>query len=340
MAIVHALAGSPTPKSRALRHWQLSAVLLKGTDMGYLRERWTEADVLALPEGEHDYFERKSGQLVDEQHFRETLAKATSAFANSGGGHLVLGQANDLSFDGVASAFGRQPTKDWLENVVRDLVSYPLASFRVHRVEKAQPSGIPDGRDVFVLDFGDSALAPHQAIVPKDKPIYYYRSGGTSRPAPHFFLEAMRQRFVTAVLEASARIKAFCLVDDLTADLVGIELQIEITVTNVGRVASYKSVVCWEVEGLPTGCIARGIKSPGFSLDNTLLPSLSCSAKITLGHFKPCWEALNSVLPARLRYRVVGEFSPGEEAIVSLDKLAKASGLEEEVLEMLALNRS
>ncbi len=48
-------------------------------------------DVLELPAGEHDYFERKSGALFVSQDFRRDVAKALSAFANSRGGHLVPG---------------------------------------------------------------------------------------------------------------------------------------------------------------------------------------------------------------------------------------------------------
>src|ERR671923_1957965 len=56
------------------------------------RERWTEPEVDALPAGEHDYFERKSGQLFqDTGELLGALAKTVSAFANSGGGHILLG---------------------------------------------------------------------------------------------------------------------------------------------------------------------------------------------------------------------------------------------------------
>ncbi len=55
--------------------------------------KWTEADIDELPRGEHDYFERKSGQLLDKDKggLLNAIAKAISAFANSGGGHLILG---------------------------------------------------------------------------------------------------------------------------------------------------------------------------------------------------------------------------------------------------------
>ena len=56
------------------------------------QEQWTEAQAKALPPGEHDYFDRKSGLLFnDPNKLLDALAKAASAFANSGGGHLLLG---------------------------------------------------------------------------------------------------------------------------------------------------------------------------------------------------------------------------------------------------------
>ena len=53
------------------------------------REQWTEDEVAALPSGEHDYFDRKAGALfdsADRNNLLDVLAKAGSAFANSGGG--------------------------------------------------------------------------------------------------------------------------------------------------------------------------------------------------------------------------------------------------------------
>ena len=48
------------------------------------RESWTEDDIEALPLGEHDYFERKSGLLFEDTgRLLGTLAKAISALANS-----------------------------------------------------------------------------------------------------------------------------------------------------------------------------------------------------------------------------------------------------------------
>jgi hypothetical protein len=56
------------------------------------RERWTEADLDELPAEEPDVFDRKAGQLFDtgQDNFLNSIAKALSAFANSGGGSLIL----------------------------------------------------------------------------------------------------------------------------------------------------------------------------------------------------------------------------------------------------------
>src|SRR3974390_3860089 len=82
----------------ALQRQELGSMFVK-------KEQWTEEEVLALPAGEHDYFERKSGLLFDDpagpNKLYDALAKAASAFANSGGGHLVLRVADDGSIDGV-----------------------------------------------------------------------------------------------------------------------------------------------------------------------------------------------------------------------------------------------
>lgn len=170
--------------------------------MGFLKEKWTEAEVLALPDGEQDFFDRKSGLAFEKKpEFKEIVAKALSALANSGGGHLVLGQDDDGRFSGLPPFVGRTPMQEWLEQTLPNLLSYPLESFRVHQVYPAADSSIPEGKVVIVVDVGDSRLAPHQAIVPANSPTYYFRQGGRSVAAPHHYLEALRNRMVGVALD-------------------------------------------------------------------------------------------------------------------------------------------
>lgn len=162
------------------------------------KDRWTEEEVAALPAGEQDYFERKSGAVLSSPNFDDAFAKALCAFANSRGGHLILGVADDGTIDGApAIRKGRQSTKDWLEQIIPYSLNYPLQDFRVHEVSSSSPSAIPPGQVVIVIDVGDSALAPHQTSKSK---TYYYRAGGRSEPAPHFYLDTLwgRQSFPSA----------------------------------------------------------------------------------------------------------------------------------------------
>jgi hypothetical protein len=71
---------------------------------------------------------------------------------------------------------------------------------RARVVPAKSKSRIPPGKDVIVVDIGDSALAPHQR---KSDKVYFYRVAGHSVPVPHFYLELLRQRLVDAALALS-----------------------------------------------------------------------------------------------------------------------------------------
>jgi hypothetical protein len=218
------------------------------------RERWTEDDLDVLPAEEPDIFERKSGQLfdfADQGKFRDAVGKALSAFANSGGGSLILGVKDDGTPDGLPSLVGHTAIRDWVEQTIPHLLDYPLADFRVHTVIKrpvlsrrrvwqrlfsrSTPSRIPNGCEVIVIDVGDSAAAPHQSK--RDK-VYYRRDGGRSVPAPHFYLELLRQRLTNPVLEFT-----LTKIDPVFAgehdNGLFLLVQWKAEVRNVGRVAAY-----------------------------------------------------------------------------------------------------
>lgn len=156
---------------------------------------WDEEYLLSLPLGEHNWVEMKGRRTVDltvpdviESKVRDDLSKAISALANSGGGVLVLGineLPNGWAVDdgGVAvSVKGRMKTREWLEDVIPNLVEERLVNFNVYEIAKAaENSQIEEGRGVFVIEVGDSEQAPHQANDNK----YYARVGGKSRPIGH-----------------------------------------------------------------------------------------------------------------------------------------------------------
>jgi hypothetical protein len=219
-------------------------------EMSPMRQRWTEAEVRALPAGEHDYFDRKSGAIFgDTEKLKGTLAKGVSALANSGGGSLILGVQDDGTLDGVPLLRGATPVREWLEQVIPGLVSYPIAAFRVHIVEAdAEASEIPAGVGIVVVDVGDSALAPHQCAFSGGqaiKGIYYQRQGGHSVPAPHFYIELLRQRLTSPVLRYEPEVLRLKRTGAPPAGGLFIEMTLQGTIHNDGRVAAYK----WGVQG-------------------------------------------------------------------------------------------
>jgi hypothetical protein len=163
---------------------------------------WKEDDVLSLSSGENDTFERKGSRLLDltipnvkEGEVLDELGKQLSAFANTGGGQIVYGLANDGTVDngGVSRTIkGRQSTKEWLEDIVPTLTDFEIIGFNIFEIPR-NPAGsmfAPD-KTVYVVDVPDSERTPHQS---KRDLKYYIRLGGKSRPAPHRIIEDIRNR--------------------------------------------------------------------------------------------------------------------------------------------------
>lgn len=339
--------------SRYRTRGSASALQHQAVDLNVIkRERWTEADVDALPTGEHDYFERKSGQLfASTGDLLGKLAKTISALANSGGGHIVLGVDDSGVPDGVPTMVGNTSVRDWLEQKVPYLVDYPLADFRVHEVTPSSPSRIPPGRVVIVIDVGDSALAPHQCAHgggDARKHTYYYRQAGRSEPAPHFYLELLRQRLVSPVLQA--KLSELIPVKAASVDEGAfLAMRLRFLIQNIGRVAAYKwQLQITEMSGHPqsrgadyrfrTRDYPPGWTMPsGIRLDDTILPGGSLEEDKDLGVVVrvqtasvPAVQAEIEVLLADLRlgFRLATEVSPGNvehvalRAFVDVPKLA------------------
>jgi hypothetical protein len=327
-----------TPVHRAvLRSEMIRALREKGGMVMLMRETWTEAELDALPAGtEHNYFERKGGRLYGQRHFDDHVAKALSAFANSGGGHLILGVQDDGTPDGMPLMHGGANTRDWLEQKIPPLLDHELHDFRVHQVQPSAPSRIPAGNAVFVVDVGDSPLAPHQSTVDH---IFYHRQGGRSVPASSFYLELLRQRLTAPRLEF---------------ELAGVEpvmggkdkyehplvvLDLAFNVRNEGRVAAYKwRLRMSSVDNLPANRVDDLYPDPkhfpqpiqqGPSVpigDTTILPGdASTDTKRIALRLRPAPSTGSGIydecalwLEAQFGFRIATEVSAGEDKFVVL----------------------
>jgi hypothetical protein len=294
------------------------------------RDQWTELQVKELPSGEHDYFERKSGRLFDNPAERnnllDVLAKAASAFANSGGGHLVFGVDDNGGIDGVPRIFsGTTTTRDWLEQKLPDLLDYKLNDFRVHTVVPSEPSHTSGGRELIVIDIGDSALAPHQS---RRHSAYYYRSAGRSVPAPHFYLELLRHRLTNAALEYHL---SSIVIENAWkhADAVYLRFDALFEIKNVGRIAAYKwALVARTLHDLPDGrgddFYFGGIpgspgRGSGIRVDDTILPGVTLNETKTFGirlrtqEEGPLREDITELFSRlSIGFQLATETSPGE----------------------------
>jgi hypothetical protein len=178
---------------------------------------WNEDDILALPAGENDFFERKGARLLDltipkvrEDDVRDELAKQLSAFADTGGGRIIYGvnDAGTVDNGGVARVLkGRQSTKEWLENVIPTLTDFEIVGCNVYEITpKPERSVIAPEKSLYVVDVPDSDRAPHQST--RDL-RYYVRLGGKSQPASHRMIEDIRNRQKHPILKiASIQIRA------------------------------------------------------------------------------------------------------------------------------------
>ncbi|MEJ7785750.1 MAG: ATP-binding protein [Solirubrobacteraceae bacterium] len=329
-----------------------------------MRQQWTEADVLALPAGEHDWLERKAGALYDSRDLsgmRGALAKASSAFANTGGGSLVLGIDDDgTTFDGLPPTHGATPTREWIEQLLPNLVSYALVEFRVHEVQ-AEPaaSTIPSGRVAIVVDVGDSPAAPHQCAYGgggAQKYVYYIRQGGHSVPAPHHIVELIRQRLTAPVLTAEVlgiRMRKAAIIESAEATFAHVEVVMRLA--NEGRVAAYKwQLQASHITGFPSGreddFVWRREQFPVYDsnssirLDQTILPGGHMLEKIQLGLWlRPAGGGTGQVLreieallgSTVLHYRIATEVGRTDETTAAfgakLDAPALASAIEAEL---------
>jgi hypothetical protein len=319
------------------------------------REKWPEFDLDSLPAEEPDKFDRKAGMLFDDQdNFLTSVAKALSAFANSGDGSLIIGVNDDGTPDGLPLTVGRATMRDWIEQKIPHLLEYPLSDFRVHTVIKDTPSRIPVDRNVIVVDVGDSAAAPHQS---KRDNKYFYRVGGRSLPAPHFYLELLRQRLSNPSLEFS--LYKIDTVDAYEHDNgIFVEAKLLFEIKNVGRVASYnwnlrprefnntredvfserKKDYYFAVADYP---VKKG-RSSGIPINTTILPGCeyfeSCDFGFQLRPKEHTTNAVREDIKALLSdttlfYKLATETSPGELVSIALSSRLDVDALESAVHE-------
>jgi len=159
---------------------------------------WTEADLLqliqipVLESIELDY--KRAAALASQDGPRREIAKDVSAFANSAGGVIVYGMAEDGQRPTQIDPVNPQPfNKEWLENVITGNVQPRIDGLHINPV---QLTGANAGRVVYVVTVPQS-LTAHQA--PDNK--YYKRFNFQSVPMEHYEVQDTMNRAKTPIID-------------------------------------------------------------------------------------------------------------------------------------------
>ena len=203
--------------------------------MKHLAE-WDEQYVLNLPPGEHEWVEFKgSDKLNADNDSLSELSKQLSAFSNSGGGTLIYGIRDAKAGEeryvdkcGVNLAIKRG-TKEWLEDIIPNLVEYPLVKFNVYVIPRTgENSALSVDKGVFLIEIPASDHAPHMANDGK----YYARVAGKSRPLSHRMVMDIigRQKYPQVKLELSFIDDALSVLDSAPG------LFLKLKYVNVGKI--------------------------------------------------------------------------------------------------------
>lgn len=173
---------------------------------------WDEEYLLEICNDEYSNIEIKNRTLGDptinnvKNNMKKSLGKEISAFANYDGGYLILGikdmkerkNETDIIDDGGIVTFkGRQSTKDWLENILPNLVEPQLPKIDVHCINLEDSID----RAIYVAQIYPSDQAPHQDV---NSYSYYGRLGSKSRPLSHKYVADIMGRRTNPVLEIQA----------------------------------------------------------------------------------------------------------------------------------------
>jgi hypothetical protein len=149
----------------------------------------TESDLQHLvnnniPEDVHlDY--KASDALSDKK--KDDILKDVSAFANSDGGILIYGIAENKTTQTISIDNGIEPTKnwkEWLEQIIDSGISPKIDNLEINAIK------LNNGRFAYTIKISKSPNAPHQSSDKK----YYKRSNSKSSPMEHYEIEDIRNR--------------------------------------------------------------------------------------------------------------------------------------------------
>lgn len=149
------------------------------------------------PKEESEILEFKSGNGEFEKAFNNNILRTVSAFLNSSGGLLIWGAPEDKAPEkgmpkvcaGDLVPVKEKKEKDQLINRISTSISYMPNGIRIDRLEYQEGY-------IYIIEVQESESKPHQL-----NGQYLIRLDGQSKPAPHYLVESMFNRFTYPIIE-------------------------------------------------------------------------------------------------------------------------------------------
>ena len=141
--------------------------------------QWYLTYVSGFPVGEFDWLDFKDSRWLDlTPKCLDKLSEYVSAFANYGGGYLVIGIRDPKPGHAIETDEGvpldiKNDLKSWLEDIIPNLTDPPVQRLNVHLVSDPTTQSPVAGHVLVVVHIQPSDAAPHQA---RDRK-YYTRIG-------------------------------------------------------------------------------------------------------------------------------------------------------------------
>jgi hypothetical protein len=156
-------------------------------------ENSTENDLHELKDnavGEGIRYDYKLDLYGNSDGDKREFVKDASSFANTAGGHIVIGVEEDqglpIAFPGVMADLDKEMLR--LENLLRDKIEPRILGIRM------QPVGLGNGRRVFVIRIPKSWNPPHAVLQNKLRLIFARNSAGVHEAS----VDEMRSMFNAA----------------------------------------------------------------------------------------------------------------------------------------------
>src|SRR5205807_491021 len=127
------------------------------------------------------------------------LSKDVSSFANSGGGTIVYGVAEDDQHDPKELDDGVEPSvisKEWLDDVISSTIQRKIDGVRIHVIDLSGPRA---GRVAYIIEIPQSTRAPHMALDHR----YYKRHNFKSEPMEEYEVRDVSLRAAAPALRVS-----------------------------------------------------------------------------------------------------------------------------------------